>query len=192
MWNAVALERHYGTQHPLSTGRYVSSLLCVLCVAFLTSCGYQATTAKHNGLPQVHTLAVPAFVNQTRSYRVEQVLTSAIVRELTTQTNYKVINEDDPDADATLKGVVVQTQTAPVTYDSTTGRVSTALVIVNMKVSMVDKKGTVLFENPNYIFRDEYQISRELSSFFEEETPALDRLSRDVARSLVSNILEGF
>ena len=164
----------------------------LLIVLLTTSCGYHATTAQHNGLPQVHVLAVPAFVNQTRSYRVEQVLTTAIVRELTTRTNYKIINEESGDADATLKGIVVQTQTAPVTYDSTTGRVSTALVIVNMRVSMVDKRGAILFENPNYVFRDEYQISRELSSFFDEETPALDRLSRDVARSLVSNILEGF
>lgn len=183
LWRAFAPEGHNALR---------SSFLGVLCVALFTSCGYHATTAKHNGLPQVHTLAVPAFVNQTHAYRVEQVLTTAIVRELTTRTNYKIVNEDDSDADATLKGIVAQVQTAPVTYDSTTGRVSTALVTVNMHVSLVDKKGTILFENPNYVFRDEYQISRELSSFFDEETPALDRLSRDVARSLISNILEGF
>jgi hypothetical protein len=57
---------------------------------------------------------------------------------------------------------------------------------------MVDRKGTLLFENPNYVFREEYQISGQVSSFFEEESPALDRLSRDFARSLVSTILEGF
>ena len=55
-----------------------------------------------------------------------------------------------------------------------------------------DKQGKVLFEDPNYVFREEYQITREISSFFREESPALDRLSRDVARTLVNDILENY
>jgi hypothetical protein len=66
------------------------------------------------------------------------------------------------------------------------------LVIVTMKVSLNDKQGKVLYENDSYIYRDQYQVSRELSSFFEEDSPAFQRLSRDFARTLVSNILEGF
>lgn len=170
--------------------RIVTALLLATAL-FTTSCGYHAT-ARSSALPQVKTLAVPTFTNQTQAYRIEQILTSSVVRELTTRTQYRIVNVDSGDADATLKGTVVQTETAPVTYDSTTGRASTSLVTVTMRVSLVDKKGTILFENPNYVFREEYQISRELSSFFDEETPAVDRLSRDLARSLVSNILEGF
>jgi outer membrane lipopolysaccharide assembly protein LptE/RlpB len=167
----------------------MTALLVLL--AFATGCGYH-TTAKGSSFPQVHTLAVPAFTNRTQTYRIEQLLTSAVVRELTTRTQYKILNDESGDADATLKGVVVATQSAPVTYDSTTGRASSALVTVSIRVSLVDKHGTVLFENPNYVFREEYQISSQVSSFFQEEDPALDRLSRDFARSLVSNIVEGF
>ena len=170
--------------------RIVSPLLLAI-VLFTTGCGYHTTT-RGSAFPQIKTLAVPTFTNQTQAYRIEQILTAAVVRELTTRTQYRLVYDNASDADATLKGVIVQTQTAPVTYDSTTGRASTSLVSVTMRVQLVDKKGTVLFENPNYVFRDEYQISRELSSFFDEETPAVDRLSRDLARSLVSNILEGF
>ena len=169
--------------------KMVTALLVLL--ALTTGCGYH-TTARGSSFPQVHTLAVPMFTNQTQSYRIEQILTSAVVRELTTRTQYKIVHGENGDADATLKGFVVTTKTAPVTNDSTTGRVSTSMVTVSMKVSLVDKKGTVLFENPNYIFREEYQISSQPSSFFEEESPALGRLSRDFARSLVSTVLEGF
>jgi outer membrane lipopolysaccharide assembly protein LptE/RlpB len=170
-------------------GRSVVALLLVL----LTGCGYHAGTGTAaRTLPAVHTLAVPAFTNQTKTYRVEQILTSAVVRELTTRTQYKIVNDADPEADATLKGFVVATQTTPVTYDSQTGRASSSLVTVTMKVSLVDKKGAILFEDPSYVFREEYQISSQVSSFFEEESPALDRLSRDFARSLVSTVLEGF
>ncbi len=167
----------------------VTALLVL--AALTTGCGYH-TTAKGSSYPQVHVLAVPAFANQTKTYRIEQLLTAAVVRELTTRTNYKILHEESGDADATLKGTVLLTQSAPVTYDSTTGRASSSLVTISVKVSLVDKDGKVLFENPNYVFREEYQISSQVTSFFDEETPALDRLSRDFARSVVSTILEGF
>jgi len=166
------------------------TVLLVL-LAITTGCGYH-TTARNTNLPQVHTLAVPTFVNQTQTYRLEQILTSAVVRELTTRTQFKVLHQESPDADATLKAFVVSAQTTPVTYDSVTGRASTSLVTVSMKVILVDRSGKVLFEDPNYVFREEYQISSQVSSFFQEEGPALDRLSRDFARSLVSTLLEGF
>ena len=66
------------------------------------------------------------------------------------------------------------------------------MVVVSMKVSLVDTKGKVLYQNPSYLFREQYEVSRDLNSFFEEDTPAFQRLSRDFAQTLVSNILEGF
>jgi len=50
----------------------------------------------------------------------------------------------------------------------------------------------VLFANPNYVFREEYQVSQTAANLFEEDQPALDRLSRDLARTLVTEILENF
>ena len=142
----------------------------------------------------VRTIAIPAFINKTQTYKIEQVLTSAVVREFTTRTNYHISNRDSGNdaADVTLRGTVVSAELAPMTYDSRTGRASSALITVTMKVQLVDKAGKVLFDNPNYVYREQYQISREVSSFFEEESPAVDRMSRDFARSLVANILEGF
>jgi len=161
-------------------------------VLLSTSCGY--STAGHaSKLPtNVRLIAIPAFVNKTQTYKIEQVLTAAVVREFTTRTNYHIANQDTQTADATLHGTVVSAELAPMTYDSHTGRASSALITVTMKVQLVDKAGKVLFDNPSYVYREQYQISREVSSFFEEESPAVDRMSRDFARSLVANILEGF
>jgi hypothetical protein len=50
----------------------------------------------------------------------------------------------------------------------------------------------VLYQNPQYVFREQYEVSQDLASFFEEDSPAFRRLSQDFARTLVSNILEGF
>jgi len=157
-----------------------------------TGCGYK-TGGHATTLPEsVHTIAIPAFINQSKTYRVEQVLTAAVVREFLSRTHYRIVNKESGDADATLRGTIVATQLTPVAYDSATGRAASAIIVVNMKVSLVDSHGKVLFENPSYSFQEQYQISRDINSFFEEESPAVDRLSQDFARTLVSNILEAF
>jgi Lipopolysaccharide-assembly len=163
----------------------------LLMLAF-SGCGYH--TAGHAArLPEsVRTIAIPGFVNQTQTYRIEQTLTRDVVREFISRTKYRVVNNVSESADATLKGTVVSTLAAPLTYDAQTGRVSSALVTVGMRVSLVDRSGRILFENQNYTFREQYQVSREIASFFDEESPALVRLSRDFARTLVSDILEAY
>ena len=173
------------TNHLLITALLCSTLLTV-------SCGYHTTTHYVRLPDAVHAIAVPAFTNQTQSYRIEQILTSAVVREFVTRTKFRVIHEDNQDADAVLRGSVTSAQLSPLTYDSQTGRASSGLVTITMRVSLLDRKGAVLFDNPNYSFREQYEISRDITSFFEEDAPSVDRLSRDFARTLVSNILEAY
>jgi outer membrane lipopolysaccharide assembly protein LptE/RlpB len=155
-------------------------------------CGYH--TAGHaTRIPaSVRTIAVPIFVNQTQTYRIEQMLTRDVVREFLARTHYQIANDAGQSADAVLKGTVVSAQAAPLTYDAQTGRISSAIVTVSMKVSLVDHSGHTFFENQNYTFRQQYQVSREVTSFFEEETPALQRMSQDFARTLVGDIMEAF
>jgi len=63
---------------------------------------------------------------------------------------------------------------------------------VGMRVSLTDRDGKSFVAEPELHFREQYQISREVSSFFEESDPALERLSLDFARTLVSNVLEAY
>ncbi|HWC16021.1 MAG TPA: LptE family protein [Terriglobales bacterium] len=162
-------------------------------LVFISGCGYHTANHLPVRLPSgIDTIAVPIFANKTNSYRAEQILTEAVVREFTSRSPYKVIPTDDGTADAVLHGTVVATNTYPLTYDSETGRQSSAIVQINLNVRLVDKRGKTLFDNPNYSFREQYQVSREVTSFFDESPPAVDRLSRDFARTLVAEILEGF
>lgn len=157
-----------------------------------TGCGYH--TAGHSvQLPEnVKTIAIPAFKNETLTYRIEQMLTASVVHEFTGRTHYHVLNNASDDADATLRGTVLSTVASPLTYDTHSGRAASVLVVVSMKVSLTDRTGKVLYENPAYLFREQYEVSQDLATFFEEDSPAFRRLSQDFARTLVSNILEGF
>lgn len=178
----------------MDTGLGQLRKLPALLICFLLSgCGYH--TANHAQIrlaAGIDTIAVPIFGNKTNSYKAEQVLTQAVVREFTSRSPYKIIPADNGAADAVLEATLLTTNVYPLTFDSQTGRQSSAIVQLNLSVKLVDKHGKTLFENPNYMFREQYQVSREVTSFFDESPPAVDRLSRDFARTLVADILEGF
>jgi outer membrane lipopolysaccharide assembly protein LptE/RlpB len=157
-----------------------------------SGCGYH-TVGHVNALPQnVRTIAIPGFVSQSQTFRIEQRITDAVVREFNYRTQLHVIHDAHNDADAVLKGTVLSASATPLAYDSKTGRAASALVTVSMQVTLTDRQGKVLFQNPSYLFHEQYELSRDLPSFFEEDSPAVDRLSRDFARTLVANILEAY
>lgn len=167
-------------------------VLAILLGLLGPGCGYHTAGHAVTIPDNVRTVAIPAFVNQTQTFKIEQMLTAAVVREFITRTHYHVVNQVSDDADAVLHGTVLATYTTPLTYDSQTGRAASVMVVVSMKVAFVDKQGKALYQNPSYLFREQYEVPRDVNSFFEEDTPAFQRLSRDFAQSLVSNILEGF
>ena len=66
-------------------------------------------------------------------------------------------------------------------------------VTVRLSVELRDRRTKkLLFSNSEYTFREQYEITSDLDSFFEERNPALQRLGRDFAATLVSAILENF
>ena len=167
-------------------------ILAMAAAITMSGCGY-STAGKAVRIPaNIRTISVPTFVNQTQTYRIEQTMTAAVVREFLSRTHYKVTTDEGAASDAVLRGVVTSTQVSPLTYDSQTGRASSALVTVNMRVTLSDTSGRPIYDNPNYVFREQYQVSREISSFFQEESPAIERLSRDFAHTLVADILENY
>ena len=168
-------------------------LRSALALTFSASgCGYH-TVGHTVQLPQnVRTIAIPGFVSRSQTFRVEQLLTQAVIREFNTQTQFRIVHDEHADADAVLKGTVLAASATPLAYDSTTGRAASALVTVSMAVTLTDRDGKVIFQNPSYLFHEQYELSRDLPSFFEEDSPAMTRLSRDFAHTLVANILEDY
>ena len=158
---------------------------------FASGCGYRVV-GRASVLPEgAHTLAIPAFTNQTAQYRIEQILTEAVVREFIARTKYRIV-PDANGADLVLNGDVTGISSAAVLYDPVSGRATTVLVTVNLRVTLHDAAGKTLYQNNNLVFRQPYEISVDIPSFFQEEGPALDRMSRDFATQLVSDVLENF
>ncbi len=169
------------------------AIVCCALAAVLTAggCGYHVV-GRANTLPAgSHTIAIPAFVNRTTTYRIEQRLTEAVTREFIARTSYRVVPESNG-ADLSLQGEVTNIGSGAVLFDPATGRATTVLVTVNLRVALQDHGGKILYQNNNFVFRQPYEISVDIPSFFQEEGPALDRMSRDFASQLVSDVLENF
>jgi outer membrane lipopolysaccharide assembly protein LptE/RlpB len=182
--------KRWGTLKNLAAIACVLFLFAVILVA--ASCGYHTVGHADALPPTIRTIAIPGFVSHSQTFRIEQLLTDAVVREFNARTQFHVVPNLRQDADAVLKGTVLSASAAPLAYDSQTGRAVSALVTVSMQVTLTDSKGKVVFQNPSYLFHDQYEISADLPRFFEEDSPAVDRLSRDFARTLVANILEAY
>ena len=175
-------------------GRYASACFVLILAAslFAGGCGYQlAGKAAH--LPsEWKTIAVPAFTNETTRYRIEQRVTEAVIREFISRTKYRIVQNPES-ADAVMHGEVLSIDTSPVLFNGTTGEVTTMLVTVTIKIQMVDNHTQkVVYKNDSMIFRNEYQISSEVKSFFQEQDPALERMAHDFAAQIVANVMEGF
>jgi hypothetical protein len=157
-----------------------------------TGCGYKVA-GQGNRLPQnLKVIAVPAFENQTAWMGLEQRLTGAVMQEFIHRTRFEVVGKPEG-ADAVLRGTVLRAITAPVVFDPDTGRASVVAVEVTVAVELQDQRSQeILYRNANYIFREQYEITSDLDSFFEERDPAMTRLARDFATTLVSAVLENF
>ena len=169
--------------------RYAALLLTGL---LSVSCGYHVA-GKADLMPKtIHTIAVPAFGNATIRYKLAERLPADITREFISRTRYKIVGDPDA-ADAVLNGSVLNFTSYPSVYDPTSGRASAVQVSAFLQVKLTDRAtGKVLFERPTFEVRERYEVSLDTQTYFDESGVAMERLSRDVARSVVSAILENF
>src|SRR5271169_6125289 len=113
------------TMFVIPSGRQPArNLLSSAMLLLLATVGCSYHTAGHTAkLPaDVKTIAIPAFKNETNTYRIDQMLTASVVREFTTRTHYHILNESSEAADATLRGTVVSASSTPLTYNTATGQ----------------------------------------------------------------------
>ena len=164
----------------------------ILLTIVLTGCGYHTAGSATHIPPNVRTLSVPIFATRVQAYRTEMAFTQAVVRELNTRTRYRILNSDSPDADAILRGTILTQTITPLTYDATSSQTSSYLVAVTARVVLTAHDGSVLYRNDAITFREQYQSTQDLSSFIQEGSPAISRMSKDFAQTVVSDMLESF
>ena len=182
--------------------------LLLAAAASLSGCGYHVAGTSAQLPEGIKTIAVPALKNDTPHYRIEQRMTEAVVHEFLARSKYHIVSSESS-ADAVLHGEITSFEAIPAVFDTTpaatpgtttvpvenanTARATTMLVSVHMKV-FLEQRDTrkVIYKSDDYLFRQPYEISTDPGKFFDEQGPALERMSRDFASRLVADILENF
>lgn len=170
------------------------SLLAAVWVPALlaTSCGYHVSGHADLLPKNIKTIAVPAFGNATTRYMLGRLLPEDITREFISRTRYAVV-ADPAKADAVLTGTVVNAVAYPTTVDPVSGRATGIQAVVTLQLALTDRStGKVIWDRPSADFRENYQIAIDPSQYFDESSTAMIRLSQDVARTVVSGVLEQF
>ena len=176
-------------------GRMRSSALAFvlsLLVAGLGGCGYQ-TGGKGETLPAtLHTIAIPAFKNVTTKYKLTGMLPQEIGREFIGRTRYRIVS-DPAQADAVLEGSITRYYSSPTVYDPATSRSSGVQIIVWLNITLKERAtGKELYKRVGFDVKERYEITGDQQTYIDESDAALGRLSRSVARQVVSSILEAW
>jgi hypothetical protein len=166
-------------------------------VVTVSSCGY-SLAGRGSFLPDyVKAIGVPTFTNRTTVFNLETLLTQKVRSEFIGRGKYRIV-PDDNGVDALLIGEVTAVAVTPTSFN-TQQLASRYTITMSARVELRDlKENKVLWENPGLIFRDEYDAQGgtagaiDPAAFFGEDQSALDRMSTEFARTIVSAILEAF
>ena len=170
----------------------------VLMLALATSgCGY-ALAGRGSFLPEnIRIVAIPPIENRSNFLLVEQVLTEKIRTEFIGRGKYDVRTEASG-ADAVLTGEITGISVQPIGFNEQQFA-SRYLFIMTMRVQLTDSRTSmVLWSNDALTFREESEsTARNLTvvdagAFIDQERSSFDRIASDVARSVVTAILEAF
>ncbi|MBV8729027.1 MAG: LptE family protein [Acidobacteriia bacterium] len=155
-------------------------------------CGYHVS-GQSDLLPKsIKTIAVTGFQNVTTRYQLARLLPEDISREFLERTRYKVV-ADPAKADAVLNGTVQNFVFFPSTFDTATGRSTGVYIIVNLRLTLTDRATNELIINwPAVDFRERYEVSENPQQYFDESGTAMMRLSKDVAKNIVTAVLQKF
>jgi hypothetical protein len=172
-------------------------MLALLPAVGAAGCGY-TLAGRGSFLPTyIQTIGIPAFGNTTPYQTVEQIFTDKVRTEFQNRGQYTVI-PTDTGADGVVRGTVIGISAAPVAFtDAQLARRFRFTIVVSVAFEDVKQQKT-LWENPALNFSDEYELASstsiglDASAFLGQERAAVDRMSTDFARSVVSAILEAF
>ena len=165
---------------------------------FVSACGY-ALAGRGSALPaSVRTIGIPMFTNRTPVFNLETTLTTKVRAEFIGRGRYQIVPSASG-VDSVLIGEVTSVSIVPSAFNNQQ-LASRYAITMTARVQLKDTHDdSVLWENPSLVFRQEFDATGtqgtgaiDATTFFGQDTNALDRLSGEFARSIVSAILEAF
>lgn len=180
----------------MTRGYLPTAVVLVMSMAS-SGCGY-ALAGRGSFLPAyIRTVGIPQIDNRTTFVRLEQVLTEKVRAEFISRGRY-TIQPDGVGADAVLTGEITSFSVSPVGFtDQQLASRYLFTVVTSMRFTDA-RTGEVLWSDDAVRFTGEYDLNTrsntalEGASFLDQEASSFDRIANEIARSIVTAILEAF
>jgi hypothetical protein len=175
-----------------STSKRIAFLLGITLAC--SSCGYRIRSSVGTLPSGAHSVGIPTFQNLTTQYKIEQLISSAVLKEFSLRTRASV-DSSSSGVDLVLLGEIRNISSFPVTFGTQTSGSQTFgsayLVTLHLSAKLVRvRDSSIVWQNEDFVFRERYILNSNVQDFFSEENPALERLARSFAASLASSILD--
>lgn len=182
-----------GIAPPKKIRLWLGLFIAVSLLTACSACGYKVRGAAGKMPEGIQSIGIPTFRNLTGQYRIEQILSSAVLKEFTLKTKVPV-NSSSTGVDCVLMGDITHISSTPVTFGTqkigsqTYGATFMISVQISAKIVRL-KDSVVVWQNDSFLFREPYVLNANVRDFFSEENPALERLAQHFAASLTSIVL---
>jgi len=161
-------------------------------------CGYALAGRGSFLPPEIRIVGIPQLQNQSTFFNVEQVLSEKLRTEFIGRGKFRVLS-DAAGADAVLTGTVLNIIVQPVGFTDQQ-LASRYLFTMTMKIEFTEAiTNRILWQNDALIFRESYELSLssgtgivEGATFLDQQRSSFDRIATDVARTVVTSIVEAF
>jgi hypothetical protein len=158
-----------------------------------SACGYRVRSSIGTLPSEAHSLGIPTFKNLTSQYKIEQLISSTVLKEFSMRTR-ATVNSSASGVDLVLLGEIKSVSSVPVTFGTQTDQTQTFgsafLVTVQLGVKVMRlRDSSIIWQNEDLLFRERYVLNENIHNYFSEENPAMERLARNFAASLASSIL---
>jgi outer membrane lipopolysaccharide assembly protein LptE/RlpB len=162
-----------------------------LAMSGFLGCGYSLTGRSSTLPPEVQTIGIPVFVNQTSRPELEQRITEHIVDEFVTRGRVRIVSGEEG-AQAVLNGTIFSYTSVPVVINEQ-GRATRYEIMITARV-VLREVGTdhTLWSDDRFLFKEQYELAKLAETFIDREIVAIDDVAGDFARRVVTSILEGF
>lgn len=173
---------------------FLSLALGLVWLGGMPGCGYGLVGRGGGFDPSIKRIGIPLFRDSTGKTNLDQKITQKVIEELLKRGKVDIVQTLEG-VDAIVEGEIVSYQVQPVGFSGGTGATTASRYSITLTARVkYFKPGEAqpIWQNDAFVFRDEYDLGSDPSSFFDREDQGVDRLAQAFARSLVSAMLEAF
>jgi len=171
-------------------------LVVALALLVHSGCGYSLAGRGSFLPPYVKRIGIPLFTNGTTVFDLDRKVTAKVVSEFIGRGKWTIV-PDQTGVDALLVGTITGVTLTPVAFNNQQQATRYALAMTGSVEFKDLQANKTIWTNPSMSYREEFDVpassnTLDTTTFFGQDANALDRLSNEFARALVSAILEAF